>query len=852
VSKTRKTDGLPRWLARRYRIDRLIGTGSMGKVYRAWDTVCKEFVALKVPPTSHPDYAELRERLFHEVQMAQKVSHPNVCRVFDLTVDEDLDLTLLSMQFIEGETLHQLLSRGDGEPSGHDRLRIAYELCTGLGAIHEQGLIHRDLKPANIMIDSKGRTVLLDFGLTDDARSVSDPRSGTDLYMAPEQQAEQEAARGVSQKSDLYSLGLVLYELFTGKYPDPRVARDGLAALLDQALSLPGEIREGPIKPPLAKQILRCLEEDPERRPGSVEEVARALPPRPLIPTEVERLLVEPRIAVDRRIAWAGLAATLLGLLLAVLLSQWTQPTQAATRGEPPAELEVRAHEILARLGFDGTQKNRLSGLTYDPGPERPVRFWYRQSPGRLTPWRWGSAFHRYEDPPFSTPGEVGIQLDPQGRLVRLDAVPRTRGDVQGDTDADAGEVGEPDWKPLLTAAGLDPDRLQPAAPEWTPPVFADRRAAWIHDDAGGFPGLYRVEAAALRGRPVAFRILPSEPTTPRPRANAEEARRGPSAMSTLVHDLGFGAVMIGVLWLARRRLREQLADRPAAFRLALFVFVARILGGLFGARHVWSPLELDLTLAVLSRALLSAAMVWIIYIAVEPWVRYYSVDLSASWIRLMYGRLRDPLVGRDLAVGGLFGLAILSWARLYVLVPSWLGLSPPRLDRLSTLVGMLAQDEIELQMEALGSVPRALSMGAYALVHGVLAAFLLVSALVLLRRALVFPWLSRSTGFVLYLILIFPEAGNPALDLVWAVGTAALGFTVLYRFGFLPFATAMVFAWVLSSHPLTLDPGSWAFESALVPLLLTLGISLWGFRAALGGQSPLPVGLFRLRQQTG
>ena len=840
MTETLETDGLPRWLARRYRIDRLVGSGSMGKVYRAWDTVIEEFVALKVPPASHPDYAELRERLFHEVQMAQKVSHPNVCRVFDLAVDEDLDLTLLSMQFIEGETLHRLLSRGgDRRPTQQDRLRIAYELCAGLAAIHEEGLIHRDLKPANVMLDGKGRTVLLDFGLTDDARAVSDPRSGTSMYMAPEQLAEDETARAVSQKSDLYSLGLVLYELFTGKYPDPDVARDDLTALLDKALSLPGEIREGPIKPPLAKQILRCLEEDPERRPGSVEEVARALPPRPPIPTEVERLLAEPRLGVDRWVAWSGLAATVLGLLLVALLSPWTQPTRAAVRGEPPAELGVRAHEVLARLGFDGTHKDRLSGFTYQRDPERPVRFWYRQSPGRLAPWRKGSAFRRYEDPPFSTPGEVGVQLDPQGRLVRLDAVPAAREDVQDEDDAegdlDAEELGDFDWNPLLTAAGLDPDRLQPAAPAWTPPVFADRRAAWKHDPEGS-SAPQRIEAAALRGRPVAFRVLSSDASPARVRANAEDTPRGASGMSTLVQGLAFGVVLVGGLWLGRRRLREHLADRPAAFRLALFVFGARVLVGLLGPHHGWSPLELDLMLAVFSRALLSAALVWIIYIAMEPWVRFYSPTLSASWIRLLYGRWRDPLVGRDLVVGGLFGLATLLWARLYVLVPGRLGLTPPKLDRLSSLVGMLAQDETELQMEALGGVPRALGMAAYALAHGVLLAFLLVSALVLLRRALVSPWLSRSVGFLLYVVLVFPGAGDPVIDLAWALGTAALAFTVLYRFGFLPFATAMVFAWVLSSHPLTLDPRSWAFEGALVPLLLTLGISLWGFRAALGG----------------
>lgn len=828
MSTKRENRSLPRWLGRRYRIGRLVGSGSMGTVYRAYDTVVQEFVALKVPLVSHPNYDQLRERLFREVQMAQKVSHPNVCRVFDIAVDEDLDLTLLSMQFIEGRTLHEILgANGDGSSRG-DKLRIAYELCAGLQAIHEEDLIHRDLKPANVMVDRKGRTVILDLGLADDARAVSDPRSGTSTYMAP----EQTAGEGVSQKSDLYALGLVLYELFTGKYPDPEVARADLTALLEKARGLPGEIKEGPIKPPLARQILRCLEEDPDRRPDSVADVARAFPPRPSNPIEVDRLLVEPRIGVDRRVSWAGLGATLLGLWLVALLSQWTQATQGVLDGEAPAELEIRAQEILGRLGFHGIRKDRMLGFTAVQEPQRPVRFWYRQSPERLSPWRKGSAFRRYEDPPFSTPGELGVQLDPQGRLLRLDAVPREITDERGGGDAETGPL---DWGPLLAAAGLDLDRLQPTDPEWIPPVFADRRRAWLRDPPqASTDHRYRIEAAAFQGRPVAFRTLSPKPETPRPKANAEDARRGSSAMSTLVHGLGFGALLLGVVWLARRRLREQVADRPAAFRLAVFVFGARVLVGLLGAHHAWSPLELDLTLAVFSRAILSGALVWIIYIAVEPWVRYYSPDLTASWIRLMYRKWRDPLVGRDLLLGGLFGLAILLWARLYALVPGRLGLTPPRIDRLSPLVGMLAQDEIELKMEALNGVPQALGMAAYALVHSVLLVFLLATVLFLLRRILVRAWLSRSVAFVLYVVLIYPRAGDPLLDLVAVTGVTILWFTVLFRFGFLATVTAMAFTWLLSSHPLTLDPTSWAFEGALVPLLLTLGISVWGFRASL------------------
>lgn len=831
-------------LVRRYKVHRRIGSGSMGDVYRVLDTSLGTVVALKIPTRDHPNYSLLEGLLPEEVRLAQRVSHPNVCRVVDLVIDEKL--MALSMEYIDGDTLETLLRERTGALSAAERLRIAREMCAGLAAIHGRDLIHRDLKPANVMIDSQGRTVVVDFGLAAEHRAVFNPKAGAEGYKAPEQIRGEE----ITYKVDLYALGLVLAELLAGEHPNEE------GDLKDLTKSLEGELAVSEEQAAeLAQRLRECLAEDPGRRPRSAEDVARALPCVPSDPardaaTPVYRLLTgRPGDGLRRPIAWAGLGATLLGLWLVALLSQWTQPTQAAVRGEPPSELKTRAQEILARLGFDASDQDRRSGFTYVQDPERPVRFWYRQSPARLAVWRQGSAFHRYEDPPFSTPGEVGVHLDPQGRLLRLDTVPAETGSGADTTHGDATHY---DWKPLLLAAGLDPDLLRPVEPRWRPPGYVDQRAAWTVDGVETYSIPHQIEAGALGGRPAVFRILSPEPSAPRFRANAEEARRGPSELSNLVHGLGFGGLLLGVLWLARQRLRERVADQPAAFRLAVFVFVARVLVGLLGFHHGWSLLEFDHTLAVFSRALLSAALVWIIYIAVEPWVRYHSSELTASWIRLMYGNWRDPLVGRDLLVGGLFGVAVVLWARLVVLVPTWLGLAPPRADRLSTLVGMLAQDEIELQVEALSSIPRALGVAAYAMVHAVLLVFLLVSVIILLRRVLMRAWLSRSLAFVLYLIMIFPRAGHPLWDLVAATGVAVLAFTVLFRFGFLATVTTTAFAWWLSSHPLTLDPTSWAFEGALVPLLLTLGVSIWGFWASLGDRSPLPEGLLRLRRQSG
>lgn len=828
-------------LAGCFRIQKFLGGGGMGNVYRAHNMNLGIPVALKVPRSSHAGHAALETRLFGEGEKALGVAHPNVCRVHGVVKDHEHDVFLLSMELLEGQTLQQLLKDPSRDLSPNERVRLAHGICAGLAAIHDKDIVHRDLKPSNIMIDSEGLPKILDFGLAAKTGELTQPEDGSYDYMAPELRNGGQP----SKQSDLYALGLVLYQLFTGKSLDPpgqRAVRGDLVTALTGGRIWMGPA--SPVKPPLAQQLLRCLEENPEQRPGAVEDVVRALPPMSLIPTEVDRLLEEPPGDLRPRAAWACLGATCLGLLLVAWLSQYTQPAQAALAGEPPGELEIRAREILVQAGFDGAHKDRRFGFAYEPDPEHPVRFWYRQSPRRLGPWHKGSAFQRYDDPPLATPGEVGVHLDPEGRLVRLDAVPRETGVEGSGTDVT--------WSPLLRAAGLDLDRLEPAAPEWIPPVFADRRAAWVESRHEPSATPIRIEAAALRGRPVGFRAQSSGSAPVRTRATAEDAPRSAWPVGTLLYCLGFGGMLIGVSWLAWCRLREHVADRPAAFRLAVFVFAARLLVGLFGSAHRWNPIELDLALAVLSRALLSATLVWVIYIGVEPWVRLYSPRRAASWVRLMYGKLPDRLVGRDLLVGGLFGVALLLWARLYVLIPSRLGMTPPRPDRVSTLVGMLGQEEIELQMLALGSFPRALAATTYALVHGVGVAFLLVTALVLARWVLRNPWLSRTAGFLLYGALIFPGAGHPALDAVAALGTAALVFTVLFRFGFLATVTTMAFTWVLSSHPLTLDPTSWTFAGALVPLLLILGISVWGFRASVGAWPLPPARLPRLRLRTG
>jgi serine/threonine-protein kinase len=260
-------------LANRYRIIGLLGKGGMGEVFKAEDIKLNQVVALKfLPDKLEKDKAAL-SRFHSEVRTARQVSHPNVCRVFD--IGEIDGRHFLSMEFIDGDDLSSLLRRIGRLPSDK-AIEISRQLCFGLAAIHEAGILHRDLKPANVIIDSKGKARITDFGIAGIEEEVTGGEIcvGTPAYMSPEQITGKE----VSQKSDIYSLGLLLYEIFTGKQT---FQADSIPDLLQKqqttAPTNPSDILKE-INPIVEKTILQCLEKNPEERPKNALQVAMMLP----------------------------------------------------------------------------------------------------------------------------------------------------------------------------------------------------------------------------------------------------------------------------------------------------------------------------------------------------------------------------------------------------------------------------------------------------------------------------------------------------------------------------------------------------------------------------------------------
>src|SRR5437870_4737115 len=196
--------------ARRYRMVTRLGHGGMGDVWRADDLVLGIPVALKLVRSTG---AEARRLLLNEVRLARQITHPSVCRVFD--IGEEQGQIFLSMELVQGEDLAALVNRVGRLPP-EKVADIGRQLCEALAAAHAQGILHRDLKPANILIDENGQVRITDFGIAV-MRDDTGPSTGvgTPGYMAPEQLA---SGASVSERTDIYALGLVLYELLVGRH----------------------------------------------------------------------------------------------------------------------------------------------------------------------------------------------------------------------------------------------------------------------------------------------------------------------------------------------------------------------------------------------------------------------------------------------------------------------------------------------------------------------------------------------------------------------------------------------------------------------------------------------------------
>jgi hypothetical protein len=827
-------------LAGRYRIAGLLGRGGMGEVYRADDLKLRQPVALKfLPEALSTDGASLA-RFYQEVSVARQISHRHVCRVYDVG-DAD-GFHFISMEYVRGETLSSLLKRIGRLPEDK-AVETARQLCAGLAAVHDAGVLHRDLKPANVMIDERGDVRITDFGIAALAEGQNDADSlaGTPAYMSP----EQFEGKGLTVRSDLYSLGLVLYELFTGRKAFEASSLHELIRLRrsDTHPSSPSSHVKD-LDPLIERVIFRCLERDPDARPASALQVAAALPGGDPLAAALaagetpspEMVAAAPKEGGLRPAVAASLLASLFVLLgLVCFLSKDVGLYRQVPLDKSPEVLRDRAGDITKRLGYaadgaadsaygmgvDGgylnfileTDQSRARWERLRTGRPAAIYFWHRQSPRPFDVLDGDRV--REDKPARDLPGMTTVTLDTLGRLRSFYAVPTRAGAAAG------AAAREPDWSALFAESGLDASRFRPVEPTWTPPHAYTSRAAW----EGSYPERpelgVRVEAAAYEGRPVFFELIDAWDESPERGPYAEGAKE--RVLSAILLTV-FITVMVGGALLAWRNLRLGRGDRRGAARIAVFMLAVNFLRWLFTAHHVATEEEAMNLVAGAQRAVFWACFFWVVYLAFEPYVRRRWPWRIISWTRLLAGDLRDPLVGRDILVGAVFGAGILL-CNFYLgnLVPRWAGYPPevPWFDFPAT------------QMLGVRSLAGGLTMQIFAaFTQPFILLFLIFVLRLVLRGDLLASLAAALIGATALSLTHDAAAGVP-----FAVLAAFMLVFCLHRYGLLATASAVFVLHLNIFYPITSDFSAWYAGDFLPALLVVVALGVYGFYTSLAGR---------------
>jgi Protein kinase domain len=829
-------------LAERYRIVGLLGRGGMGEVYRADDLKLGQPVALKFLPDHLLSDAAALARFHREVRVARQISHQHVCRVYD--IGEVDGRQFLSMEYIKGEELSSLLRR-IGRLPADKATEIARQLCAGLAAAHNRGVLHRDLKPSNVMIDENGNVRITDFGLAGLEEEIRDEeiRAGTPEYMSPEQLAGKE----LTVKSDLYSLGLVLYEIFTGKkaFVAPTLPQLLHLRNSDTAPTTPSALVQN-IDPLVERVILRCIEKDPDKRPESALHVAAALPGGDPIAAALaagetpspEAVAAAPTEGILRpAVAVTCLVSLLIALALVVLLADKVKLYRWIPMTKSPEVLQDRARQIITKLGYTQPPIDTAQGLDYDDSYVRhvietdksPARwdklktgqppvilFWFRQSPRYLVPF--SRVAVRPDDPPEVVPGMVRLRLDMQGRLISFVAAPPRTEQARQTAEPKA----EPDWASLFAEAGFDPANFKRTESKSLPEHYADLRAAWN----GALPSQpeipIRVEAAAFKGKPVYFEIIypwtsgeRQEETQPRPRFRIAQTLAFVSLL----------AVMLGALLLALRNLRVGLGDRKGALRLAIFLFALNMFSQwILGAHHIPQlQTEFNIFTRHFAITLFYAGLLWSIYVALEPFVRGRWPHRIISWSRLLSGNFRDPLVGRDLLIGALFGVGINLLYCVWTLTPKWLG----RPSEFTSYVRGLGGFRVFIQ-EFLIIITT----------DSLLSALALLLVLMLFSFLLRKDWLTAVVCWLLLTLVLGLTGRNLPIDIVFAGIVAAAIIFAAVRFGLVVSVSLFLFLSLSLELPMTSDFSVWYAGNTAFALVSLIALATYGCYASLGGKS--------------
>ena len=826
-------------LAERYRIISPLGHGGMGEVFRAEDLRLGQQVALKFLPRHLVHHSDRLEGFYREVRLARLVSHPNVCRLFD--IGENDGEPFITMEYVDGEDLAALLRR-IGRLPREKAIEIGRQLCEGLAAAHDRGVLHRDLKPGNVLLDGLGQVRISDFGIASRAAEQDERAdrtlSGTPAYLAPELYAGEAA----STKSDTYALGLILYELFTGRAPFRASSVSALADAHQHEYPAKPSSLVAEIDPVVDRIILRCLEKDPRMRPQSSLAVAAALPGGNPIeaalalgdfpsPGLIAATGAEGTVAPSRAVS--AYACFLVGTLIVAGLEARTMITGRVRFEKPPAVMAERAAEISRRTGHpeeradsayqitgNGEYFNYLrwgGGQATQPRKTPPFGyvFGYRQSPRLLVPQNPAGIASMPNDPPLVVPGMTHVQLDASGRLLSFLAVPA---DAALLTDA-----SDMDWTTFLNDSGLQ--QLLITTPSRLPPVSFDQLVAWT----GVYPEMSNVQvsavAASFRARPVFFQVIGpwSRPSSvPVPRESMLQA----SVTFLMI------AVLIGGSVLAYHNVRAGRSDRRGALLVATFCGAVTFAAWVIGAHHVPDVAgEWSMFTAAAGSAAFWALFVWMLYVSLEPFVRRRWPLALVSWTRALAGQFRDPLVGRDVLAGLIGGTVLSLLLRGAMIVSEWLDYTT------IPLVGMG-----RALLSPAGFVQLACTEAFRAVFYSIGFAFLLLLLKVILRRM----WLVVAAWILIGAFPFIYEVGMFYVELAFGALSAATMYFTFRRHGLL--AVAVMLFTLLAQRDLlmSIDFSTWYAGRSVLSLLAFALVGIAAVRVAVGRQPILRPSLFQ------
>ena len=808
----------------------------MGEVYRATDLALGQSVALKFLPAEAAQNQRLLERFHGEVRIARQVSHPNVCRVYDIGQAEGMPF--ISMEYVDGEDLSSLLLR-IGRLPADKALETARKICAGLAAAHSRGIIHRDLKPQNIMMNKRGDVIIMDFGLAAiaDQLSGAEVRNGTPAYMAPEQLRGAE----VTAKSDIYALGLVLYELFTGKRPFDAntvqaMLRQQESAQLTSMTSIAADIDPG-----VEKAIRRCLDPDPTRRPATALSVAAALPGGdPLAAALAAGEMPSPELVASAgkleglapKYSVPCLIAIIVCLCAAVALRARYAAVMHTPLDDPPEVLAHQSRAMASSFGYpkkpaDSTlaldnRSDLLDRLKQLPEPHRwddwlaseaPISARYRESPSPLVADPYGDVTP--DNPAPTQPGMVSVTLDGAGRLRDFQANPYQN--AQALTPPVTPDA-------VFRAAGLDLSAFSEIPATFVPTAASSEVHSWKGPHPH-IPGLnLTVDLASWKGRITQAAVHLDWPKSAAPAAPSNPwISRARVALLITFSVMG----LLGMIFLARRNWKLGHVDRKGALRIGLVRCLLGFVTWIGTVHAVPDESMIGFFFANCAAWLTWGAAVSLLYVALEPLVRARWPHSIVTWNRLLAGRWLDAQVNSHILIGAAVGAAI--WV-----AAEWFG--DWQSDALGTLGGISSALGPRQWLAAHSNLMEG------ALFFGLLVFFAICGLRLMVKKDVLAAILAA-------LLLILANGGvfsSPDWKVALAIyfGIYSVLVFVLLRLGLVATMAAVFF--IDSSNLITLgaDWKTWYAPAGLATFILLLGIAIFAFWRSLGSHelfSPPP-----------